>query len=134
MNIFSILKCDENTDPVQVGNEYLRLSKCYEFILQESTDPEVRSIIGEKSDTVKSVKSQAPKPSPGVYQVEKGMQPAYLEAIEAFDSFSNIETFNAALSRMTNAYEEEPTSVINQYLCAAVNEVVKYLDANPDAM
>ena len=134
MNIYGLLKCGESTEPEVIGNEYLRLSKCYEFVLQESTDTDVRSIVEEKFETVKGLEEQAPAPNPGVYSMEKGIQPLYLEAIKMFDRFSNIETFNAAINRITEAYNEEPNSVMNKYLYDAMAEVVKYINDNPGAI
>lgn len=134
MNIYGLLKCGEETEPTEIGNEYLRLRKCYEYVLQESTDTDVRSIVEERFKVVKDIESQAPYPNPGVYPIDKGIQPAYLEAIKAFDNFSDIESFNAAINQITEAYNEEPTSVMNIYFYKALVEAVNYLKENPGAM
>ena len=131
MNIFGLLKSDENTDLTIIGNEYLRLLKCYEFVLQESTDTDVRSIVEDKYRTVKNFEGQSPQPNPGTYEVEKGLQPAYLEALAALDSYNNMTSFNDAIVALGEAYKQEPNSVMNRYLVAAANEVIKCIEANP---
>ena len=143
MNIYGLLKCDMNTEPEVTGNKYLRLRKCYEFVLQESTDTDVRSIVEDKYKTLKDMEGEVPRPNPGIYTLEKGIQPAYLEALYMLDRFTNPElygdgtvqpSFENVMRAVADAFEEEPTSVMNKYLYAAMAEVVKYLDENPGAM
>ena len=133
MNIYELLKNEEGADFSTLGNKYLRLKKCYEFVLQESTDTEVRSILEDKYNIVKNLEKEAPSPALRAFGDEKGLQPLFVEAINAFDSFTDLESFNNAVRLLGEAYSEEPNSVMNQALAMAVNEVIAYFEANPSA-